>query len=207
MVKTAEKRKLSKEERRNLLKILTYEKVNGKPIYYRGYEKVLKGELPPKAVMGSSDLRAYIVAVLVAYLFSKLDESKYIVTTNEIGFFTSEDSFRLLDIAVFERKNFKSSGSYTKIPPKVVIEIDTKADLGNYASAEDYALEKTQDLLNAGVEKVVWIFTKPKKVMVAEKGKRQWIVQNWDDEVEIMKGIKLNIEELLSKHSTEVSDV
>ncbi len=201
MVTTA--RKLSKEEKRKLLKILTYEKVNGKPVYYRDYRKVLKGELPPEAVMGSSDLQAYIIAVLVAFLYSKLDTAKYLIMTNELGFFTSEDSFRLLDIAIFEKEKFKFSGGYTKIPPKVAIEIDTKADLKDYASVEDYAFEKTQELINAGVEKVIWIFTKPKKVMIAEKGKK-WIVQDWKDDFEVIENINVNLNKLQEKYSKEV---
>ncbi len=63
------------------------------------------------------------------------------------------------------------------VPPKVVIEIDTKADLSKYCCLEEYVQEKTQDLLDAGVEKVIWIFTKTKKVMIAERDKK-WVIQN-----------------------------
>jgi len=195
------KGKLSKEEKRQLLKILTYEKVNGKPIYYRDYKKVLKGELPLEAVMGSSDIQAYLVALIVALLYSKLDPKKYLVLTNEVGFFTLKSSYRLLDIAVFERKNFKFEGGYTKIPPKVAIEIDTKADLSNYQSVEDYIFEKTQELLNAGVEKVIWILTKPKKVMIASKNQK-WIVQNWNEPFEVFEGIEIKLSELVKRNIT-----
>ncbi len=187
-----------KKSQKQLLNTLIYEKVKGKPIYYRNYEKVLRGELPAEAVMGSGDLQAYIIALLVAYLFSKLDVNRYIIMTNELGFYTSEDNFRLLDIAIFEKEKFKFSGGYTKIPPKVVIEVDTKADLRDYTSIEDYAFEKTQDLINAGVERVIWIFTKTKKVMIAEKSKK-WVVQDWRDDFEVFEGIGLNIEKLLGK--------
>ena len=189
--------KLSKKE---LLNTLTYEKVKGKPIYYRDYEKVLEGKLPPEAVMGSSDLQAYLVAIMVAYLFSKLDENRYVVTTNELGFFTGEDSFRLIDIAVFEKDKFRLTGKYTKIPPKVVIEIDTKADLKDYPSVEDYAFEKTQELLDAGVGKVIWIFTKPRKVLLAEAGK-DWKVQSWEKAFEVLEGIKVNLKDLIEEVS------
>jgi hypothetical protein len=37
----------------------------------------------------------------------------------------------------------------------------------------NYAREKTQDLLDAGVRRVIWYTTFDKKVMVAEKGKRK----------------------------------
>jgi len=42
--------------KRRLLKVLTYERRYGSPIYYRDYKKVLSSELPPEAVMGSSVL-------------------------------------------------------------------------------------------------------------------------------------------------------
>ncbi len=116
--------------------------------------------------------------------------------TGELGFYTSENSFGLLDVAVFEREKFKFSGGYTKIPPKVAIEIDTKADLSNYQSVEEYIFEKTQELLNAGVERVVWILTKPKKVMVAPKNQK-WIVQNWNEPFEVFEGVEVNLSELV----------
>jgi len=186
------------EEKRDIPKALIYEKVNGKPIYYRNYEKVLKGELPLETVMGSSDLHAFLVFMISFLLGKELDLKRYIIMTGELGFYTSEKGFRLLDIAVFEREKFTFSGGYTKIPPKVAIEIDTKADLRNYHSVEDYIFEKTQELLDAGVERVVWILTKPKKVMVATKNQK-WVVQNWSEPFEVFEGIEINLSELVKE--------
>ena len=188
-----------KEEKKELLKRLTYEITKeGKPIYYRGYKEVLKGKLPPEAVIGSSELQAFLVALLVAYLFSKLDKERYLITANELGFFTGEDSYRLLDIAIFDKEKFGFTEEYTKIPPRVVIEVDVKADLKGYASVEDYTFEKTRELLDAGVEKVIWIFTKSKRILLAERGK-DWIVRDWDKDVEILEGIRINVEKLLKE--------
>jgi len=100
-----------------------------------------------------------------------LDVNRYTIMTSELGFCTSEDSFGLLDIAISEKEKFKFGGGYTKIPLKVFIEVDTKADLRDYT---------------------FWIFTKTKKVMVAERGKK-WMVQDF----EVFEGIRLNIEKLL----------
>jgi len=193
-----EVKKNKAEEKRDIPKALIYEKVNGKPIYYRNYEKVLKGELPLEAVMGSSDLHAFLVFMISFLLGKELDLKRYIIMTGELGFYTSEEGFRLLDIAVFEREKFTFSGGYTKIPPKVAIEIDTKADLSNYHSVEDYIFEKTQELLDAGVERVVWILTKPKKVMVATKNQK-WVVQNWNEPFEVFEGIEINLSELVKE--------
>ncbi len=189
----------SKEEKRGLLKILTYERVRGKPIYYRDYRKVLKGELPPEAVMGSSGLQAFIIKVFVEFLLSVLNKKKYEILFNELGFLYGKGSWRNLDIAIFEKEKVKPyllQDKLIPVPPKVVIEVDTKADLSRYRSLDEYVHEKTQDLLDAGVEKVIWIFTRTKKVMVAEKG-RDWIIHRWDREVEVMEGVKVNISKLL----------
>ena len=193
-----EVKKNKAEEKRDIPKALIYEKVKGKPLYYRNYEKVLKGELPLEAVMGSSDLHAFLVFMISFLLGKELDLNRYIIMTGELGFYTSEKGFRLLDIAVFEREKFTFSGGYTKIPPKVAIEIDTKADLSNYHSVEDYIFEKTQELLDAGVERVVWILTKPKKVMVATKNQK-WVVQNWNEPFEVFEGIEINLSELVKE--------
>jgi len=192
------KKESKKKIKKQIPEALIYEKVKGKPIYYRNYEKVLKGELPLEAVMGSSDIHAFLVFMISFLLGRSLDLNKYIIMTGELGFYTSENSYRLLDIAVFERKNFKFEGRYTKIPPKVAIEIDTKADLSGYQSVEDYIFEKTQELLDSGVEKVVWILTKPKKVMVAPQNQK-WIVQNWNEPFEVFEGIEVNLSELVKE--------
>ncbi len=192
-----------KEEKKELLKRLTYEITKeGKPIYYRGYKEVLKGKLPPEAVMGSSDLHAVLMALLVAFLAKEL-EKDFIVASGELGFFTGEDTYRLLDIAVFEKDKFKLTGKYTRIPPKLVIEIDTKADLEDYGLVESYAYEKTQELLDCGVEKVVWIFTKPKKVLIAEKGKK-WVVQGIEEDIDLIGGEVMNLAKLTEDGSEEL---
>ena len=196
---TAVRKALSKEERKRLLKLLTYEKVNGKPIYYRDYKKVLKGEIPPEAVMGSSGIQAYLIMLLIKFLLDQLDENRFLLLSSELGFLYKKGSWRNLDIAIFEKEKVKPyllEDKLIPVAPKVVIEIDTKADLSRYRSFEEYVHEKTQDLLDAGVEKVIWIFTRTKRVMEAERGK-DWIIHGWDKDVEIMEGIRVNISKLL----------
>ncbi len=199
-------KKLSKEEKKKLLKILTYEKVRGKPIYYRNYRKVLEGELPPEAVMGSSGLQAYIVRLIVEFLLKVLDTDEYEVLFNELGFLYRRGSWRNLDIAIFEKEKVKPyllQNKLIPVAPKVVIEVDAKADLSRYGSFEEYMYEKTQDLLNVGVEKVIWYITKVKKVFIAQKGK-EWITADWDKDVEILEGVKLNIVDLAKREGIEL---
>jgi len=189
---TADKKRIG---RKGIPKELIYEMRYGKPIYYRGYDKVLKGEKTLEEVMGSSKLQWWIVDLIVRFLYKKLDSKKYVVATNEAGFQWAPRTWRNLDIAIFEREKILKEGineKYAQTPPEVVIEIDTKADLRKYGDFMNYAREKTQDLLDAGVKRIIWYTTFDKKVMVAEKGKR-WFITDWNEEVEIVNGISFNL--------------
>ncbi|GAB6072752.1 hypothetical protein JCM14244_11290 [Venenivibrio stagnispumantis] len=193
---------IKKEKKiRRIPKELIYEMRYGSPIYYRDYDKVLSGEKSLEEVMGSSTLQSILIALIVGYLYSKLNNLKYLIATNEIGFKFAPRSWRNLDIAIFEKDKIIKEGidnKYAKTPPEVVIEIDTKADLRKYGDFMNYAREKTQDLLNAGVKKVIWFTTFDKKVMVAEKGRR-WFITDWNDTIEVIDNIKLNLDELLKE--------
>ncbi len=78
----------------------------------------------------------------------------------------------------------------------MVVEVDTRADIKKYGDFMHYMTEKTQDLLDAGVKKVIWITTRDRKIMVAEKGKR-WFITDWNDTVEVIEGVRLNLANLL----------
>jgi len=187
--------KAEKKGKKRVPRELIYEMRYGKPIYYRDYDKVLSGEKSLEEVMGSSKLQSFLISLILKVLFSSLNPKKYVILSNEIGFKFAPRSWRNLDIAIFEKEEILKEGldeKYIKTPPKVVIEIDTKADLRKYGDFMNYAREKVQDLLDAGVEKVIWYTTFDKKVMVAEKGKR-WFITDWEEEIEIIDGITFNL--------------
>ncbi len=186
-------------ERRKLLKLLTYEKRSGKPIYYHRYREVLEGKLPLEAVMGSGYLQALVIEILLRFLFQKLPFEKYAIFTNEVGYKYKKGSWYNLDLAIWEREKLKEpSRELITVPPKVVIEVDTKIELEEFENkfGMEYYVAKTQDLLDSGVEKVVWIFTPSKKVLVAEKGK-PWIMADWDYTFDLIEDVKINLEDLL----------
>ena len=177
------------------MKILTYERRHGSPIYYRGYEKVLSGELPPEAVMGSSVLQAWIIDVIVRFLHKFLSGNRYQLLYNEVGFKFAPRSWYSLDIAIWDRAKLFEEGikdKYAQVPPEIVIEVDTKADLEKFSTPQEYFHVKTQDLLNAGVKKVIWIFTREKKVWIAEKDK-PWLIVDWDYEISILDDVSMNL--------------
>jgi Uma2 family endonuclease len=196
-MKPASKRKI-------ILKELIYEMRHGRPIYYRDYDKVLSGEKSLEEVMGSGLLQARLITLIFKVLIERLDFHKYEVYTNELGFKFAPRSWRNLDIAIFDKEKIKEYIAkrykyYVPVAPQVVIEIDTKADLRRFHTPMDYFHEKILDLLNAGVQKVIWIFTASEMVWVAERNKK-WIIQKWDEDIEVIENIVINVQKLLNEN-------
>ncbi len=202
MATISKKKQLSnkKVKRTRVPKELVYEMRKGSPIYYRDYDKVISGELPIEAVMGSSGLQAWIIKLIMKFLIQKL-EPKFEVLSNEIGYKFAPRSWYNLDIGIWDKNKVKpylKQEKYIPVPPKVVIEVDTKADLRKFENPQDYFHRKTQDLLNSGVEKVIWIFTKDKKVWIAEP-KKPWLIVDWDYEIPVINKISIKLEKLMKE--------
>ena len=184
------------DKKEKLLKLLTYEVVNGKPIYYRGYRDVLAGKKTPEEIMGSSAYHGILVAMLSYWLIKNLGR-KYVVMSGELGYFVGE-GWRNLDVAVFRYEDVKDkleSEGYMDVAPVLAFEVNVRAEV---ESEMEYVLKKSEDLLKSGVGKVVWIFTRPKKVMVFEKGKKG-VILDWEDSIPLVEGLKLRLDELLKR--------
>ncbi|SFD93111.1 hypothetical protein [Spirosoma endophyticum] len=162
---------------------------DGKPVYYAGYEDVLKGIKTVEQVRGSSILQSRLVVRLSAYLLSVLNLNVYDVLGNEVGIQFKKGDWQACNIAIFELEILEGQDEtkYAWVPPKVAIEIDTKADMDQYDSAFDYYEKKTTKLLDCGVEKVIWLFTKSRKVWIAEANK-DWIIWDWSHPVDVLPG-------------------
>ena len=87
----------------------------------------------------------------------------------------------------------------------MVVEVDIAIELEAMNSSE-YILAKTQNLLDFGTEKVIWIFTRSKKVFVAEPGK-DWYFTDWNNSVLLIEGISCNMAEYLASEGIEVKDM
>ncbi|MEE4359665.1 MAG: Uma2 family endonuclease [Desulfococcaceae bacterium] len=187
----------------NIPESFIYEMVRGTPVYYKRSEIISESDSSVGEVMGSSFLQAQLVAIIVGILFGKLDLNKYVITTNETGFRYAENSFRALDIAVFEREKVTKellSEEYVKTAPEIVIEVDIKADLNPHGDMMYYMNKKTEDLLNAGVKKLIWIMTRSKKVMIAKQGE-PWILAGWDYNIALTDKLSINMKHILDRIS------
>ena len=183
---------------------LIYEMDEGKPIYYRGYMDVLNKTKTLEQIMGTSILQSLLIELIKDAIKLQLGK-EYTVLSSELGIQFSKKSWRNTDIAVFLKKDLlaaKNEDKYAAIPPQLVIEVDTKADLEEMPNPMDYFYTKTDQLLDFGVKQVLWVFTKTQKFMLAEAGKR-WETGNWNEEVVILEKVKLNVAELLETYYTE----
>ncbi|GAB3548583.1 PDDEXK family nuclease [Spirosoma fluminis] len=178
---------------------LIYETLNGKPLYRRGYKDVLANRKTPGEIMGCSDLQAIIVSALYLYLGNHTNRKAYWVVTNEPGLHLQLGGNLANDIAFYEKEKVTIKGKFFDVAPKVVVEVDIKVDLEAFPAMEqDYVHQKTQAMLDFGTERVIWITTQSRKVLVATKGEN-WITVNWDTPVPVMDDITLNVAAILTE--------
>ncbi len=185
-------------ERARLRKSLVYEMWNGKPVYYAGYQDVLGGRKTVEQARSSSILQSRLVVRLSAYLLSVLDLSEYDVLGNELGIQFAKGDWRACDVAIFTLADLadQDETKYAWVAPKVAIEVDMKADLDSLDSPFDYYERKTTQLLDFGVEKVIWLFTKSRKVWIAEANK-DWIIRDWSQAVPVLADCQFVPDELM----------
>lgn len=183
---------------------LIYETLNGRPLYYRGYQDVLVKKKTPAEIMGSSSLQATLVAILVIFLGRTINRKKYLVVTNESGIHLDKGSNLSNDIAIFDKSaGLTLTDKYFNIPPRIAIEVDVRIEPTEFEGKESgYVYEKTERLLEFGVDTVIWITTQPKKIFVATKTS-PWLTQNWDASVPVLDDVVLNLAHLLTEEGIE----
>lgn len=178
---------------------LVHETLNGRPLYYKGYRDVMAGILKPEDVMGSSDLQGIIVSLINTHVTVHMDRKRFITSTNESGLHVAKNDDLAADIAIFEKAGLgKLKGKYFDVPPKVVIEVDIKIDLKEIGSDVAYIAEKTSELFNFGVERVLWVLSKIRKVIVITPN-QDWIVTDWSNDVPVIDDCVLNVKRLLDE--------
>lgn len=179
---------------------LIYETLNGRPLYRRGYRDVITGKKKPAEIMGSSSLQAALVSILHGFLFMHIDRKRYLLATNESGVHLDKGSNLSNDIAIFDKSTgITLTNKYFSIPPVVAFEIDVAIEPQEFEGKESgYVYEKTERLLDFGVERVIWILTEPRKIFVATKN-APWITQDWNADVPVLDDVVLNLAGLLTE--------
>ena len=188
---------------------LIYEVMNGNPIYYRGYKNVLSGKLSQEGVMGSSALQSFFISLMVEYLLPKLKKD-YKILYGELGLNMRVGDNLSMDIAIYHRSDITverlSKAKYADFPPLVVVEVDTKAAPESVDSFDEYFVNKTQKYLDFGVEQVVWLFTKSRKVWVAKNDNKPWLIMNWHDDLTVLNQ-NFTINQLIEEYGFDPLDL
>lgn len=185
---------------------LVWEVLDGQPLYRRGYKNVLKKLKTVEEIMGSSSYQAILCSYLLELLFRNLDLSRYDILTNEPGVHLKHRDNISNDIAIHDLlSGDKISTKYANYPPKLVVEIDIDIDPDSMPEIE-YLQKKTAKMLEFGVERVVWILTYAKKVIVADRKKDTWLMIDWSSDIELFEGITFNIQQFLDKRNVNPDD-
>ncbi|SFE99732.1 Uma2 family endonuclease [Thermoflexibacter ruber] len=157
--------------------------------------------------MGQSDIQAIIHGVIMNFLIKNIDESRFFTVGNETGLHLDKKSNVFSDIVISDKstlQKYQAQGEYFKIPPLSVIEIDIQGDTSDFGISElDYYCMKTKALLDFGVKKVLWFFSKTKQVFVA-KPSQNWQIIDWNKDLLILENYRFNINEELEKSGWRV---
>jgi Uma2 family endonuclease len=187
------------QEVQRIPEMLIYEMVNDKPVYYRGYQDYLNGIKQIEEVMASSMLQGFLISEII-YLLRSHFQKRYVIMSNELGLLFKKGNWRAADIAMVEASKVQSmDNKYMRFAPDLVIEVDTKAELSTVKNPLGYYQEKTEELLNFGVQKVIWIFTDTKKVLIATPNNR-WEIADWNENIEIWEDLSFNLMDLMQSY-------
>ena len=193
--------KVRKSPKRKVPDYLIAEMIDGKPYYYKGYKQVLNKKQTLEEIMGSSSLQAFLLSYLIR-LFDVNDDTLHILA-NEAGIHLDNNSNLSGDILIFDAtKPLVFDNHYVNQPPLINIEVDVNIDLED-EDEMNYIMSKTQKLLDFGTEKIIWVLTKPQKVIVATASDN-WLIISWDKDIEILRGITFNIAAYLKRKGVEL---
>ncbi|RYF45599.1 MAG: Uma2 family endonuclease, partial [Cytophagaceae bacterium] len=140
------------------------------------------------------------VTQLILTIGRQLNEELFTMLSSEAGLHLDKRNNLAGDILIFDNATLPIDAIdefYAQVPPRVVIEVDIAADPTD-VDTDGYIFQKTQKLLNFGVEKVIWVTTQAKKVTVATQD-ADWQIKDWHKDIDVLDGVSFNIGAYLTK--------
>lgn len=188
-------------------RILIYEEFDGHPIYRKGFKEVMLGLKTINEIsMGTSALQWFITNTMNRHLQRVLPQD-YLCGPGELGLHLTKNTNFSADIAIFRPGQLKvgfHSINYSDVPPNVVIEVDIKIDESEYfQTEEEYFHKKTERLLQWGVERVIWVFSASRRVLVADNLKT-WAFISWDLPFTVIDNHEITVWDLMLASGFEV---
>ena len=184
---------------------LIKETIDGIPYYRKGYRSVLRGEKSLEDIMGCSGLQFVILQYFLRLIVRHDPEERYYIGNNEAGLHLERGNNMANDLALYDEKKLtpdKISKKYVDVAPDIVIEVDTDFEV-QHIDPMDAIYLKTQRLLDFGTQKVIWIFTSSRKVLIAQPA-QTWLTFDWNKDIELFKNTTFNVGNYLDKEGIQV---
>ncbi|MEK7256989.1 MAG: hypothetical protein AAB316_19700, partial [Bacteroidota bacterium] len=164
--------------------------------YYKWYKEELYDNYQNnEETMPDSSIQALLKGELFAFLRAIFSRSLFTITVGEQGLHLKKKSWRGADIAIFKRENFILDNKFAKLPPEIIVEINIKGYYETQEQAFKYFERKNNQLFAFGVKKIIWVFTESKSVqVVTPQGSQDF---DWDEDVEVMEGVRFNVQALI----------
>lgn len=200
------KENIKKRRRLKVPDYLVYEIMDGQPYYYKGYRNVLNKTKTFEEIKGCSSYQWIIIEHLLRLILGCAQTLNYRVATNEPGLHRNRRNNLAGDILVYKKEDLPGSPISTKyvaIPALIHIEVDVTAD--TEGENEIYYLEKkVNKLLDFGTGKIIWIFTRSKKILIAT-AKTNWQWHNWSETLHLLDEVNFNIADFLTQEGIDVN--
>lgn len=185
---------------------LLYEEFGGRKYYRRGYRQVLMGLKTESEIIGSSVFQSLIVTALIFYFKTILPKKQYWVQSSEAGLHLDRTKNLANDIAIIEKSKLRDPRSlkFNDLPPRFVVEVDIKIDPKDYSdeptvgSDMDYILQKSEQLLDFGMEGIAWILTPSRKTLRFHPNHRLE-VYDWTEEVALFDDYTFCLQTILEE--------
>ena len=175
----------------NVLKALTYELVNGQAVLYRGHQAARRGQKSLKELYASSPQQRRILSDLCFDLHQDFGQEYFILSSPQLRLEIDDNNWRAIEVAIVRKNTRKTMDSAVlSQAPEYVFLIDTKASLLDLRHPFSYYHQKASDLLDFGVQKVVWLFSQKQQLMVASTSRKRWPLQDWDQPVWLEPGLR-----------------
>ncbi len=108
-----------------------------------------------------------------------------------------------MPIQIFAKEGTQYVGQEIQLAPKIVIEVDVQADMANFVETFDYIETKTSKLLEFGVEKVFWVLSQNKKVMIfaprEDRKKLDWKIIDSSEEITVLENCTFSVAKLIEE--------
>jgi len=177
---------------------LIYEMDEGKPIYYKKAKGYLEETKHPLISVPDNNFQAWLKMEIAFFSRQFFKNNKYFISTNNLRFLEKENLWFISDVVIFDKGNFFLNSQSTKILPKIIFKIDSKEESNNFLETRKRQKREINQLINLGVEKIIWIYSDAQIVKIRTPKKNE--ILDWDNEIPITKDFSINIQKIVDDY-------